>query len=143
MMDLAGSVSEQNLKKAIVGEHQAFFKFLRIRNVADVTGPPEVAELWRATALLRGGHPKVDQLFKNTLLEQTVGLPGVGASAVPMDKVFYTEGYWPGWYGQPQVTYTQADVDRYTQYSATARSEGFTELADWFTKLAAAEHSQL
>jgi hypothetical protein len=143
MMNLTGSVSEQNLKNAIVGEHQAFLKFLRIRNVADVLGPPEVAELWRATSLLRGGHSKIDQLFKSTLLEQTEGLPGAGPSAVPFDKVYYTEGYWPGWYGKPNVPYTEEDADKYDQYATTARNEGFDELADWFTKLANAERSQI
>jgi hypothetical protein len=133
MMDITGSASEQNLRNAIVGEHQAFVKFLRIRNIEDVKGPPAVGE-----------HPKIDQLFRDLLVEKVEQSAGQGPSAVAYGDAMYIPGVMDYlWYPFPALECTQADVDKYTQYAGTARAEGFIELADWFTALAAAEASSI
>jgi hypothetical protein len=144
MMDITGSTSEQNLRNAITGEHEAFIKFLRVKNIADVQGPPEVAELWRKTSLLRGGHPAIDQLFNQILIDKVKDTSGQGPSAVS----YSVAGYIPGvmdylWYPFQNIPCTQKDVDTYLTYAGTARAEGFEELAEWFTALADAERSQI
>lgn len=144
MMDITGSTSEQNLRTAIVGEHEAFIKFLRVKNVADVQGPPEIAELWRKTSLLRGGHPAIDQLFTQILIDKVKDTAGQGPSAVAYSVASYIPGVMDYvWYPFQNIPSTQQDVDTYLAFAGTAQAEGYAELAEWFTALAAAERSMI
>lgn len=128
-MDIAGTQTEQNFKNAITGEHHALEKFLRWRSIADVIGPPQVHELYRLTSLLIAGHATVGEIYKNTLREAVEG-------HVHHHHAMYK-------HPEPSVEFTQEDVDRYLDYAAQAKDEGFFEMSDWFTALAEAERSQI
>jgi rubrerythrin len=121
-MEIAGTQTEQNFKNAITGDHHALEKFLRWRSIADVVGPPEVQALYRATKMLVAGHAMVGEVYKQTL-----------------------SGVKPAQWQQPDpdVQFTEQDVEKYLGYSEVAKEEGFDEIAEWFEALAAAERSQI
>jgi len=126
MPSLKGSKTHQNLKDAFAGESQANRRYLYFAKVADVEGYPEVAGNFRETAEGETGHAHghLDYLKEvgDPATDQPIGDTEKNLkSAVAGETHEYTEMY-PG-------------------MAKTARSEGFTEIADWFETLAKAEKS--
>jgi rubrerythrin len=126
MAELKGTKTHTNLKDAFAGESQANRRYLYFAKVADVEGYPDVAGLFRDTAegetghafghaeyLVGAGDPATDEPIGST--EQNL------ASAVVGETYEFTAMY-PG-------------------FAATAREEGFEEIADWFATLARAERT--
>ena len=126
MSELKGSQTHANLKEAFAGESMANRRYLFFARQADKDGVPEVAELFRDTAegetghafghaeyLVGAGDPATDEPIGTT--EQNL------ASAVVGETYEFTAMY-PG-------------------FAATAREEGFEEIADWFATLARAERT--
>jgi rubrerythrin len=126
MSELKGSQTHANLKEAFAGESMANRRYLFFARQADKDGVPEVAELFRDTAegetghafghaeyLVGAGDPATDEPIGST--EQNL------SSAVVGETYEFTAMY-PG-------------------FAATAREEGFEEIADWFATLARAERT--
>lgn len=126
MTELKGSKTHANLKEAFAGESMANRRYLFFARQADKENLAEVAELFRDTAegetghafghaehLLAVGDPATDEPIGTT--EQNL------ASAVAGETYEFTAMY-PG-------------------FAATAREEGFDEIADWFSTLARAERT--
>jgi len=126
MPDLKGTQTHDNLKGAFAGESQANRRYLYFARVADIEGYPEVGGLFRDTAEAETGHAHGHLDFLKQVGDPATGEP-IGdteknlKSAVAGETYEYTEMY-PG-------------------FSATARTEGFDEIADWFETLARAEKS--
>lgn len=125
-MDIAGTQTEQNFKKALIGEHNCFTKFLSWRSIADVVGPPEIFDLYRATKLLIAGHAGVNAVYIDILTELTYN---------QVHDHDHAHDHGP--------EFSMHDVEHYHEYADVARQEGFDEMAEWFELLADAEHSQL
>ena len=126
-MEIADTQTEQNFKKALIGEHNCFTKFLAWRSVADVVGPPAVFDLYRVTKMLIDGHTNVKAAYidvLNTLTEQHNS-----------GQHHHDHEHGP--------EFSQHDVDHYLEYAEVARQEGLDEMAEWFEALAEAERSQI
>jgi len=127
MTELKGSKTHEALKEAFAGESQANRRYLYFARVAEKEGHADVAELFRDTADGETGHA----LSHLEFLAATAGDPATGeplgtteqnlASAIAGETYEFTAMY-PG-------------------FAATAREEGFEEIADWFATLARAERT--
>ncbi|MBE0594103.1 MAG: rubrerythrin [Gemmatimonadales bacterium] len=126
MPSLKGTKTHQNLKDAFAGESQANRRYLYFANKADVEGRTDVAALFRSTAEGETGHAHghLDYLAKvgDPATDMPIGDTGSNLkSAVAGETHEYTDMY-PG-------------------MAASARDEGFVEIAEWFETLAKAERS--
>ena len=110
-MDLNDSNTLQNLKDAFAGESQANRRYLYFAAKADVEGENDVAAVFRSTAEGETGHAHGHLEYM-----EVVGDPAVAGE-------------------------THEYTDMYPGMAATARDEGFDEIADWFETLAKAERS--
>jgi rubrerythrin len=126
MPDLNGSKTHDNLKAAFAGESQANRRYLYFAKVADVEGYPEIAGNFRETAEGETGHAHghLDYIKK-------VGDPATGKPIGSTDKNL----------AAAVAGETHEYTDMYPAMAATARDEGFDEIADWFETLAKAEKS--
>jgi rubrerythrin len=126
MPSLKGTKTHQNLKDAFAGESQANRRYLYFAKVADVEGYPDVAGNFRDTAEGETGHAHGHLDYLKSVGDPATDKP-IGdtmknlASAVAGETHEYTE--------------------MYPSMAKAARSEGFTEIADWFETLAKAEKS--
>jgi len=126
MPQLKGTKTHENLKAAFAGESQANRRYLYFAKVADVEGYPDVAGLFRDVAEGETGHAHGHLDYLKPAGDPATGEP-IGSTdknlkaAIAGETFEYTEMY-PG-------------------YAKTARTEGFTEVADWFETLARAEKS--
>ena len=126
MAALKGSKTHENLKTAFANEAQANRRYLYFARQADVEGYPEIAGLFRDTAEGETGHAHghLDQL-------RTVGDPvtgkTIGTTLENLEAAIAGE--------------TLEFTTLYPAMAATAREEGFPEIADWFERLAKAEHN--
>ncbi|MFN7955412.1 MAG: rubrerythrin family protein [bacterium] len=126
MADLKGSKTHENLKAAFAGESQANRRYLYFAKVADVEGHPDVAGLFRDTAEGETGHAHGHLDFLKRVGDPATGQP-IGATDANLKAAIAGETY----------EYTEM----YPSMAKTARSEGFTEIAEWFETLAKAEKS--
>jgi len=126
MAKLEGTKTHENLKEAFAGESQANRRYLYFAKVADVEGYPDVAGLFKDTAVGETGHAHGHLDFLKQVGDPATGKP-IGnteknlASAVAGETYEYQTMY-PG-------------------FAKTARDEGFAEVAEWFETLAKAEKS--
>jgi rubrerythrin len=122
--DLKGSKTLEHLRRAFASEAQANRRYLYFARQADVEGYPEIAGLFRDTAEGEAGHA----LGYLDLIRETgdpaTGLP-IGDTASNLESAIAGE--------------THETIEVYPMMAATARAEGFTEIADWFERLAKAE----
>ena len=125
-MDLNDSNTLQNLKDAFAGESQANRRYLYFAQKADVEGENDVAAVFRSTAEGETGHAHGHLEYMESVGDPATGLP-IGTTKNNLAAAIAGETY----------EYT----DMYPGMAATARDEGFDEIADWFETLAKAERS--
>jgi rubrerythrin len=126
MAGLAGSQSEENLKKAFAGESQANRRYLYFARRADIEGYPEVGGLFREISEAETGHA-----FGHLDFLKETGAPTTG------EAVGDTEANLKAAVAGEKYEY----AEMYPAFARTAREEGFGELAEWFETLARAERS--
>ncbi len=126
MATLKGSKTHDNLKAAFAGEAQANRRYLYFARQADVEGFPEVAGLFRDTAEGESGHAQGFLDFLRRVGDPVTGLP-IGTTAANLEAAVAGE----------TMEYTKL----YPEMAATARQEGFPEIAEWFETLAKAERN--
>jgi rubrerythrin len=126
MPTLKGSKTYENLKAAFASEAQANRRYLYFARQADVEGYPELAGLFRDTAEGESGHAYgfLDHLRK--IGDPVTGRP-MGTTVNNLEAAIAGEAF----------EYTNL----YPDMAATARTEGFPEIADWFETLLKAEHN--
>ena len=126
MKALKGTTTEKNLKEAFAGESQANRRYLYFAQKADVQGYNDVSAVFRSTAEGETGHAHGHLEFLEAVGDPATGKP-IGDTKLNLASAIAGETY----------EYT----DMYPGMARTARSEGFTEIADWFETLAKAEKS--
>ena len=125
-MELKDSKTLQNLKDAFAGESQANRRYLYFANNADGEGENDVAALFRSTAEGETGHAHGHMDYIAEVGDPATGMP-VGSTKDNLAAAVAGE--------------THEYTDMYPGMAATARDEGFDEIADWFETLAKAERS--
>ena len=125
-MDLSDSNTLQNLKDAFAGESQANRRYLYFAQKADVEGENDVAAVFRSTAEGETGHAHGHLEYMESVGAPATGLP-IGTTSSNLAAAIAGE--------------THEYTDMYPGMAATARDEGFDEIADWFETLAKAERS--
>ena len=125
-MNLNGSNTFQNLKDAFAGESMANRRYLYFARLADVEGQPDIAGLFRDTAEGETGHAHGHLDYLRKVGDPATGLP-IGETKLNLKAAIHGE--------------THEYTDMYPGMAKTARTEGFTEIADWFETLARAEKS--
>jgi rubrerythrin len=126
MAILKGSKTHENLMTAFANEAQANRRYLYFARQADVEGYPELAGLFRDTAEGEAGHAHGHMDYLRKVGDPVTGKP-IGTSLANLEAALAGE----------MIEYGSL----YPSMAATAREEGFPEIADWFEKLAKAEHN--
>lgn len=126
MATLNGSRTHKNLMMAFANEAQANRRYLYFARQADLDGYPEIAGLFRDTAEGEASHANghLDHLRK--LGDPVTGKP-IGGTIANLESALAGES----------LEFTKT----YPAMAATAREEGFQEIANWFERLAKAEHN--
>ena len=125
-MNLKNTKTEQNLKAAFAGESQANRRYLYFAAKADAEGHNDVAMTFRSTAEGETGHAHGHLEYLEDLGDPVTGLP-LGSTEDNLRSAIASE--------------IHESVDMYPGMAATARAEGFDDIADWFEILAKAERS--
>ena len=125
-MELKGSKTEQNLKDAFAGESQANRRYLYFAAQADIEGYNDVSAVFRSTAEGETGHAHGHLEHLQLTGDPATGLP-IGNTADNLKAAIAGE--------------THEYTDMYPGMAASARNEGFDDIADWFETLARAERS--
>ncbi len=126
MPSLKGTKTHQNLKDAFAGESQANRRYLYFANKADVEGRPDVATLFRSTAEGETGHAHGHLDYLAQVGDPATDMP-IGDTGSNLKSAVAGE--------------THEYTDMYPGMAASARQEGFVEIAEWFETLAKAERS--
>ena len=126
MLELAGSQTEANLKRALLGESQANRRYLYFAQRADVEGYADIAALFRSVAEGETGHAFGHFAFLEQSGDPVTGLP-VRSTLDNLRGAVQGE--------------LHSAIEAYPGLAKTAREEGFDEIADWFETLARAEKS--
>jgi rubrerythrin len=124
MAVLKGSQTHDNLRRAFASESEANRRYVYFARQADVEGYPEIAGLFRDTAEGETGHANGFMDFLKRLGDPVTDLP-IGNTAANLAAAIAGE--------------TQEYGDQYPGMAATARAEGFVDIAEWFETLAKAE----
>lgn len=124
MAILTGSKTHENLKTAFAQEAQANRQYVYYARQADIEGYPDIAGLFRDTAEGEAGHAQghLDYLRK---------AEGYAAGNAPGQTVLHLKS--------SIAQETSESTVSYPEMAATARQEGFPDIADWFDRLARAE----
>ena len=125
-MSLQGTKTEENLKAAFAGESQANRRYLYFAQKADIEGYNDVATVFRSTAEGETGHAHGHLEFLEEVGDPATGL-AIGGTTDNLKAAIAGE--------------THEYTDMYPGMAATAKEEGFDEIADWFETLAKAEKS--
>ena len=123
-----GTRTEACLKAAFEGESKANRRYLYFANMADVSGAPDVAAVFRSTAEGETGHAHGHMEY---LIDGGSGDPETGLPASTVEEALESA----------IAGETHEYTDMYPGMAKTAREEGFDEIADWFETLAKAERS--
>ena len=126
MADLKGTQTHQNLKDAFARESKANRRYLYFAKIADVEGYSEIAGNFRETAEGETGHAHGHMDYLKAVGDPSTDLP-FGDTHSNLKAAIEGETY--------------ECTEMYPQMAATAREEGFHEIADWFETLAKAEKS--
>lgn len=124
MATLKGSKTHDNLKTAFANEAQANRRYLYFARQADVEGYPEIAGLFRDTAEGETGHGLGDLDYLRKVGDPVTGMP-IGTTLANLETAVAGE----------TLEYSKI----YPEMAATARQEGFPDIAEWFEILAKAE----
>lgn len=114
-MELKGSKTEQNLMTAFAGESQARNKYTYFAGKAKKEGYEQISAIFQETAENEKEHAKL--LFKF--------LGGIGNTVENLKQCIEGENY--------------EHTEMYKSFEKVAIEEGFTEIADFFNKVAAIE----
>jgi rubrerythrin len=125
-MQLKGSKTQENLKRAFIRESQANRRYLYFAAKADVEGQNDVATVFRSIAEGETGHAYGHLEFLEPCSDPMTDLP-MGRSRDNLKAAIASE------------TYDYSEM--YPEMAKTAREEGFDEIADWFETLAKAERA--
>ena len=125
MANLNGTQTHDNLKAAFAGESQANRRYLWMAKKADIEGYPGIAGNFRETAEGETGHAHGHLDYLKQVGDPATGLPIDTEDNLKASVAGETHEY----------------TDMYPAMAATARDEGFGEIADWFETLAKAERS--
>lgn len=125
-MDLKGSKTQENLKKAFARESQVNRRYLYFASKADVEGYNDVSSVFRSTAEGETGHAHGHLEYLETVGDPVTEL-AIGGTADNLKAAIAGETF----------EYTEM----YPAMAKTARDEGFDEVAEWFETLAKAERS--
>jgi rubrerythrin len=126
MTKLKGSKTHGNLKAAFAGESQANRRYLYFAQKADVEGYNDVSAVFRSTAEGETGHAHGHLDYLAEVGDPATDEP-IGSTALNLKSAIAGE--------------THEYTDMYPGMAKTARTEGFSEIADWFETLAKAERS--
>ena len=126
MPELKGSKTHDSLKEAFGGESMANRRYLYFAKQADIEGYPDIAGLFRDTAEGETGHAHGHMDYLKVVGDPATGEP-FGDSEANLKSAIEGE--------------THEYTNMYPGMAATAREEGFDEIADWFETLAKAEKS--
>jgi len=121
---LKGSKTHANLKQAFALEAEANRRYTYFARQADVEGYPDVAGLFRDTAEGETGHANGHMDWLRSVADPVTDL-AIGSTTRNLESAIAGE--------------TGEYADQYPQMAATARDEGFTDIAEWFETLARAE----
>ena len=116
-MELKGSKTEQNLKTAFAGESQAHTKYLYYASKAKKDGFVQIGDIFEATAKNEKEHAKI--WFK---LLHDGAVPSTEENL--LDAATGENFEW---------------TDMYAEFAATAKEEGFNDIAFLFSKVGAIE----
>ena len=119
MSDLNGTQTHSNLKDAFAGESQANRRYLWMAKKADIEGYSEIAGNFRETAEGETGHAHGHLDYLKSVGDPATGLP----------------------IGETEDNLKASVAGETHENTATARTEGFGEIADSFETLAKAEKS--
>lgn len=126
MAILKGSRTHENLKTAFALEAQANRRYVYFARQADIEGFPEIAGLFRDTAEGEASHANGHIDYLRKIEDPVTGKP-IGTTAANLESAIVGE--------------TFECTQMYPAMAATAREEGFSDIADWFERLAKAEHN--
>lgn len=116
-MDLVGTETQRCLVEAFALESQAVRRLMWMAEQADVEGRPELASVFRSMAEIDSGLANGHLEYLAESGDPETGLP-IGDAEDNVSAV--------------KQSITEKSQDRYPSYAATAREEGFEELAEWF-----------
>ncbi len=114
-MELKGSKTEKNLEAAFAGESQARNKYTYFATVAKEEGFEQIAGVFLEAAENERAHAKKEFDF----------LKGIGDTKANLGAAVEGEHY--EW------------TEMYPEFERIAREEGFTEIADFFKRVAEIE----
>ena len=126
MPELHGTKTHENLAAAFAEESQASRRYLWFAHAADIEGQPDAAALFRAVAEGETGHAHGHLDFLADVGDPATGL-AIGDTEENLASAIASE--------------THGSSEMYPAFAATAREEGFDQIADWFETLARAEQS--
>jgi rubrerythrin len=129
MPELKGTETEKNILKAFAGESQARNRYTYFASVAKKEGYVQMADIFEETANQEKEHAK--RLFKflenGSELEITAAFPA-GTIGITTDNL-----------GASAAGEHYEHTTMYPEFAATAREEGFAEIAAVFMAIAVAE----
>jgi len=125
-MELKGSKTEENLKKAFAREAQANRRFIYFAAKADVEGFDSIAAIFRLAAEGETGHAQGHLEYLELVGDPITGLP-IGETRQNLLSALDSGRF--------------EALEMYPDMAKTAREEGLREIADWFETLAKAEKS--
>ena len=124
MPELKGSKTHENLKAAFAGESMANRRYLFFARRAEAEGHADVKELFEDTATAETGHAfgHIEFLLDagDPATDEPIGTTEQNLKSAVAGETYEFTAMYPG-------------------FAATAREEGFDEIADWFSTLARAE----
>ena len=126
MAELRGSKTHENLKEAFAREAQANRRYLWFAQKADIEGHPDAAALFRSVAEGETGHAYGLLEYLAEVGDPITGEP-IGDTEQNLQSAIAGETY--------------ECTELYASFAATARAEGFAEIAEWLETLARAETS--
>jgi rubrerythrin len=129
MPDLKGTETEKNILKAFAGESQARNRYTYFASVAKKEGYVQMADIFEETANQEKEHAK--RLFKflknGSELEITAAFPA-GTIGITTENL-----------GASAAGEQYEHTTMYPEFAATARQEGFNDIAAVFMAIAVAE----
>lgn len=128
MASLKGTKTEQNLLKAFAGESQARMRYDYFAKVAKEEGLEQIAAIFMETSLNEKAHAKrFFKFLEGGMCEITASYPA-GVIGTTLDNLKASaDGEHEEW------------EELYPQFAATAKEEGFPEVAAAFTMIAKVE----
>ncbi len=126
MPKLEGTKTSEHLKASFAEAAQASRRYLYFARRADIEGYPDAAGMLRDMAEGEANHAQGSLDFLREVGDPATGKP-FGTTQQNLLSALVDEAY--------------QGEQMYVEFAATARTEGFDEVADWFDTLAKAERA--